>query len=307
MRLPVRLAAAGSAFLRVGAVAAQEKPPPKVGGQYQATAQQPEVKTITRIQPPVKTTEAAPQPMGYESNVYCFGYVGAAREPLPFVTIGAESLIEQNDFITGDLMYLDGGVDRGLKEGDEFWLVTEQEDIFHPVTNRNLGRFYQYRGRASVLSVQARTATIRITAACGDVPLGAALKPFEPIPIPLARKTPAAVAGDLPSGKATGHIIRSMDSLVAIGSDSAVMVDLGADHGVQPGDFLTIYRYAQGREFGIRPVGASWEMKKPPVGSEIPRTYLGEMAVPMVGDRWAVARVTDSYRLIEVGDEVELK
>ncbi len=125
MRLPVRLAAAGSAFLLVGAVAAQEKPPPKVGGQYQATAQQPEVKTITRIQPPVKTTEAAPQPMGYESNVYCFGYVGAAREPFPFVTIGAESLIEQNDFITGDLMYLDGGVDRGLKEGDEFWLVTE--------------------------------------------------------------------------------------------------------------------------------------------------------------------------------------
>jgi hypothetical protein len=307
MRLPVRLVAAGSALLLAGALAAQEKPAPKVGGQYQASAQQPEVKTITRIQTSVRTTEAAPQPMGYESNLYCFGYIGPPREPFPFVTIGAESLIEQSDFITGDLMYLDGGLDRGLKEGDEFWLVTEQEDVFHPITNRNLGRFYQYRGRASVLSVQERTATVRIASACSDVPLGAALKPFEPIPIPLARKTPAAIAGDPPSGKATGNIIRSMDALVAIGSDSAVMVDLGADHGLQPGDFLTIYRYAQGREYGIRPFGVAWEMKKPPIGMQIPRTYLGEMAVLMVGDRWAVGRVTDSYRLIEVGDEVELK
>ena len=307
MRLPVRCIAAGAAFLLAGTLAAQEKPAPAVGGQYQATSQQPEVKTITRIQTPVRTTESAPQPMGYESNVYCFGYLGPPGERFPFVTIGAENLIEQNDFITGDLMYLDGGLDRGLKEGDEFWLVTDQETIYHPTTKQDLGRFYQYRGRATVLSVQARTSTVRITSACSDVPLGVALKPFEPIPIPLARKTPAAVAGDPPSGKAKGYIIRSADDLVAIGSDHAVMVDLGADHGLQPGDFLTIYRYAQGREYGIRPVGAAWEMKKPPIGLEIPRTYLGEIAVLMVGDRWAIGRVTDSYRLIEVGDEVELK
>ena len=45
----------------------------------------------------------------------------------------------------------------------------------------------------------------------------------------------------------------------------------------------------------------------PPAGVQIPRTYLGEAAVLMVGDRWAVVRLTDSFRLIQVGDEVELK
>ena len=45
----------------------------------------------------------------------------------------------------------------------------------------------------------------------------------------------------------------------------------------------------------------------PPPGVEIPRTYLGEISILDVGDRWAIGRVTDSYRLIEVGDEVELK
>jgi hypothetical protein len=309
MRLPGRIvvSAAGPAFLLAGALCAQDKPAPAVGGQYQAKAQQPEVKTITRVPATAKSTESAPQPMGYESNLYCFGYLGPADEQFPFSTIGAENLVEQNDFITGDLMYLNGGLDRGLKEGDEFWLVTQEEDILHPMTNKSLGRYYHFRGRASVLSVQDRTATVRITSSCGDVPLGVNLKPFEPIPIPLARKTPPAAAGDPPSGKAAGYIVHSMDGLVAIGSDSAVMVDLGADHGIQPGDFLTIFRYAQGREYGIRPVGAAWELKAPPVGLEIPRTYLGEVAVLLVGDRWAVGRVTESYRLIEIGDQVELK
>jgi hypothetical protein len=307
MRLPIRFVCAGSALLLAGALGAQVKPAPKVGGQYQATTQQPEIKTITRVDRPVQTTEAAPQPIGYECNVYCFGYIDSPGQRFPVITVGAENLIEQSDFATGDLMYLNGGLDRGLKEGDEFWLVTEEDDIIHPVTRQNLGRFYQYRGRATVLAVEERTAIARITSACGEVPLGAALKPFEPIPIPLARKAPPSVAGDPPSGKSTGYIVRSMDDLVAIGADSAVLIDMGADQGLQPGDFLTIYRYAQGREFGIRAVGASWQVKKPPAGMQIPRTYLGEVAVLMVGDRWAIGRVSDSYRLIEVGDEVELK
>lgn len=311
MRLPVRSVAACSALIVAAVLSAQEKPAekpaPAVGGQYQAKEQQPEVKTITPVENPVKTTEAAPQPIGYESNVYCFGYLGPAGERFPFVTIGAQNLIEQTDFITGDLMYLDGGLDRGLKEGDEFWLVTEQEEVYYPETFKVLGTFYQYRGRASVLSVQDRTATIRITSSCTDVPLGAALKPFEPIPIPLARETPPAVAGDPPSGKATGVIVRAQDDLVAIGSDSVVLVNLGVDHGVQPGDFLTIFRIAVGREYGIGPVGTTWEMTKPPPGLEVPRTYLGEIAVLEVGDRWAIGRVSRSYNLIEVGDQVEVK
>jgi hypothetical protein len=308
MRLPSRFVAAGPALCLAASLLAQEKPAPAVGGQYQATQQQPEVKTITKVESrATRLTEAAPQPLGYETNVYCFGYVGPPHEAFPFTIVGAENLVEQNDFVTGDLMYLDGGLDRGLKVGDEFWVVTEEEDIYHPTNNAYLGRFYRFRGRAMTLSVEERTAIVRISASCGDVPVQATLKPFEPIPIPLARKTPPAVSGDPASGKALGHIVHSQDGLVCIGSDSVVIVDMGADKGLQPGDFLTIFRYAAGREYGIRPVGAAWIVKEPPPGMQIPRTYLGEIAVLMVGDRWAVGRVSDSYRLIEVGDQVELK
>ncbi len=94
---------------------------------------------------------------------------------------------------------------------------------------------------------------------------------------------------------------------MALGQDQPVIVDLGVANGVEPGDFLTIYRYRSGRDYGIAPRGAYWVNLPPQPGVEIPRTYLGEIAVLAVGDRWAIGRITDSYRLIEVGDEVELK
>jgi hypothetical protein len=45
----------------------------------------------------------------------------------------------------------------------------------------------------------------------------------------------------------------------------------------------------------------------PPPGVSIPRTYLGDLAILYVGDRWAAARVIDSSRLIEIGDQIEVK
>jgi hypothetical protein len=261
----------------------------------------------TAVSPARPTVEAAPQPLGYESDLHCFGYVAPPNETFPAQVIGAENLAEQIDYMTSDLLYINGGYDRGLKVGDEFWLVTPEQMVVHPVSGKDMGRFYQYRGRAVVESVEPRTASIRVSNACTDVVLGSYLKPFEPIPIPLARRTVPAVAGDPPSGKVRGRIVFTRDGTVALGADHTIIVDLGYADGIEAGDFLTIFRYAAGREYGIRPLGAYWVTVPPPPGTSIPRTYLGEVAILAVGDRWSIGRVSDSYRLIEVGDEVELK
>ena len=97
------------------------------------------------------------------------------------------------------------------------------------------------------------------------------------------------------------------DGVVALGTGNIVIIDLGASEGVSPGDFLSVFRRAGSVEFGVRPVGSYWVNIPPPEGVVVPRTYLGEAAVLMVGERWAVARLTDSFRLIQVGDEAELK
>jgi hypothetical protein len=281
--------------------------PPAVSGKKTIVAPHPQA--VNRAEEPAVTvtTESAPQPLGYESDLYCFGYLGPLSEPFSFRVTGAENIAEQTDFVTDDLLFVDGGLDRGLKVGDQYWLVTPEQEVFHPVTGRTMGRFYQYRGRATVHSVEGRAGIVRVTSSCTDIPMGVFLKPFEPVPIPLARKTLPAVVGDPPSGKPTGRIVFSRDGVVALGSDNMVIVDLGAASGVSPGDFVTLFRYAWSEEFGVRPIGSYWVTIPPPAGVAIPRTYLGEGAVLAVGDRWSVVRLTDSFRLVAVGDEVELK
>ncbi|HEY7114456.1 MAG TPA: hypothetical protein VIA45_16120 [Thermoanaerobaculia bacterium] len=259
--------------------------------------------------PPASTgsLETAPKPTGYESDLYCFGYLGDVSEGFVAQVTSAQDVAEQVDFATGDLLYLDSGADRGLRVGDDYWLVTAESEVFNPANGGSLGRFYQYRGRGTILCIGAHTATMKVLDSCTDIPMGAYLKKFEPIPIPLARKSPPATACDPPSGKPSGRIVFSRDGVVALGQDTPVIVNLGIANGLQPGDFLTIYRYSTGRDYGIEPQGTYWVNVPPPPGVEIPRTYLGEIAVLEVGDRWAIGRITDSYRLVEVGDEVELK
>ena len=306
MRPPVRSGALFVGILVAATAVAQAPPPPKREVPGGTVVVAPPTETVTQAQPR-PGVELAPQPVGYESDLHCFGYLGDLNESFSAKVIGAESVAEQIDFATSDRLYLNAGYDHGFKVGDEFWLITPEQVVVHPVTGKDLGRFYQYRGRAVIESVEARTATASVSGSCTDIPNGSFLKPFEPIPIPLARKTAPARAGDPPSGKVRGRIVYTKDGIVAVGADHTVLVDLGVADGLEPGDFLTIYRYAVGREYGIRPVGAYWVNVPPPAGVFIPRTYLGEIGILAVGDRWAVGRVTDSYRLIEVGDEVELK
>jgi hypothetical protein len=305
MRLPVRAIAIAVGILTAAAGVAQTKPEREIPGS--AVVVTPPTQTITVREAVASTAEGGPQPLGFESDLHCFGYLGDMDEKFVARVVGAESIAEQIDYMASDLLYVDAGHDKNLKLGDEFWLVTPESIVVHPRTTRDMGRFYQYRGRAVVETLEGRTASVRVTSSCTDIPLGAYLKPFEPIPIPLARKTPPAVAGDPPSGKAQGRIVFTRDGIVAVGADHTVIVDLGVANGVEPGDFLSIYRYSAGRQYGVRPVGGYWVNAASPDGVAIPRTCLGEIAILAVGDRWAIGRVTDSYRLIEVGDEVELK
>jgi hypothetical protein len=301
MRLRTWCLLTATGLALAGSAAAQA--PPAVG---QSSVTKRETRSV-EPSPAVISPEAAPAPVGYESDVYCFGYVGDLNEAFPVVVHGAENLANQTDYITGDLLYVDGGYDKGLRIGDVYWLITPEQEIFNPVTRKSIGRLYQYRGRATVHSVEGHTAIVRVLNACTDIPIGAALKKFEPIPVPLARKTPPLQPGDAPSGKPAGNIVFTRDGVVAVGQDATVIVNLGVADGLQPGDFLTVFRYTAGTDYGIGPVGTYWVNLPPPPGVVVPRTYLGEVAILVAGDRWAIGRVTDSTQLIEVGDEVEVK
>jgi hypothetical protein len=300
MRLPARLSGLLLVLGTSGAVVFGQE----LSGGGLATKPQ----SITRIEPIApQTTEAAPQPLGYEDEVSCFGYIGPLEDQFIAAVIGAENVAEQTDFTDHNLLYLDAGYDRGMKVGDEFWIVTPGDEVFHPINGRSMGRFYEYRGRAKVVCIEGRTATVRVMLACTDIPMGSFLKAYEPVPIPLGRRLPANAICDPPSGKPHGRIVMTRDGVFAIGTGSDLIIDMGIAEGLQPGDQLSIFRYASGSDYGLRPQGSYWMYSPPPPGVSIPRTYLGDLAILYVGDRWAAARVIDSSRLIEIGDQVEVK
>ncbi len=305
MRLPVRFAGRLAFCILAAGVAVGQAQQPELQGGALAPAP-PQITRVDAATAP-QTTEAAPQPFGFESEVACFGYIGPDNEQFIAQVVGGENSAEQTDFTEHNLLYLDAGVDRGLKVGDEFWIVTPGEEVLHPMTGKPMGRFNQFRGRAVMVCLEGRTATVRVTLACTDIPDGSFLKPYDPVPIPLGRRQPSCKPCDPSSGKALGRIVYTRDGIIALGNDNDVLIDLGVADGLQPGDQLSIFRYATGADYGIRPQGSYWVYTPPPAGVEIPRTYLGDMAVLYVGDRWAMARIIDARRLIEVGDQVELK
>jgi hypothetical protein len=138
-----------------------------------------------------------------------------------------------------------------------------------------------------VICAQERSAIAEISYGCADTQIGDFVIPFEPVPVPLVRRTQVATMCDVPNGKVIGHIVETRDAVTPVGTDSVVFLDLGEADGLNPGDFLTVYR-PSGRAEGVR-------------------TILGEASILTTRARTAVAIITSMSDTMGVGDAVELK
>jgi hypothetical protein len=244
---------------------------------------------------------AAPQPMGAEADVNCFGYVGPENEGFVGSVVSGDAVYEQSAFSFQDVVYASN---EGIRAGDDYWLIAPRDEVFDIPNGEPIGRFTQYLGKAHALCVKDRVAILEITATCTDVPLGTMLKPFDPIPVPLARRTPLLTNCDEPSGKRVGTIVLSRDRVEELSNGTDVVINIGADAGLSPGDFLTIFRYAVPHEFDIDFNG---ELRSYQANMIPARTVLGELAILTVGDRTATAQIVSMTHAMEIGDLVEIK
>ncbi|MFN3412981.1 MAG: LysM peptidoglycan-binding domain-containing protein [Thermoanaerobaculum sp.] len=226
-------------------------------------------------------------PLGSEDDIHCFVYVDTEGEELPLAIVSAERVGYQARYATGDIVFINAGEAEGVKAGDEFFVVMPDRVLKHPTTGAKLGRVVRYLGHLRVICTQEHSATAEIMASCDAIPLGAKLKPFEAIPIPMAPKTAAATRCDAPSGKARGFIVYSKDNVESLGQDHVVVVDLGEADDVQPGTFLTIYR------------------ENPVPG--LPRIVLGQGAALTAGPHWATVKLLVTDGPVYVGDRVEVQ
>ncbi len=261
----------------------------------------------------------APRALGDESDIYCSGYIGELEEQFPFRIIGSEfenltpnikGTSKQPDEIrvgsltyyssdggdtakyglsTGDIIYLDGGRSRGLVAGSLFTALQSGEKVSNPVFGDLIGRFYRYLGRVRVLSVQDETAIAEVIHSCDPIPVGSALIPFQPEPVPLGRVTAMRpVNFPSPAQKLEGApmIVYAKDDIVNLGQDHVVFIDRGAENDVTPGEIFTVYR-----------------LNRP----GLPPVVVGEVAVLSVHRRTALAKVIQSRYAMFVGDRLEAK
>jgi hypothetical protein len=254
----------------------------------------------------------APVPLGFESDIYCTGYVGELEEEFAYSVVASE-----NNFMTptlkpegkgamqsaqwsgnaaqklllglGDVVYLDGGSADGLSPGMLLTAVDPGDPVVHPVSGKTIGRFYRYQGRVRVLAVQEGTAIAEIAQLCDPVQVGSVLKPFEPEPVPLRRVTPMRPV-NFPAPKeevaAGATIIASRDKVYTLGAGHLVLIDQGFDNDVAPGDIYTVYRRTPG---------------------DFPSIVLGEIGVLSVFEQSSLARILRSRYAIYIGDGLVLK
>jgi hypothetical protein len=191
-------------------------------------------------------------------------------------------------FMAGDVIYIDIGAENGVQAGMEFTIVRPSRLVNRWGSEREAqGRIYMTPGRVRVLCAQEKSSITEIIYSCNEVEVGDFVAPFEPVPVPLVRRTRPATICDTPNGKPIGHVVDTRDAVTPVGTDTIVFLDLGEQDGLNPGDFLTVYH--------------------PSTQAQGVRTVLGEAAILTTRTRSSVAIITSMVDFIAVGDAVEIK
>ncbi len=220
-----------------------------------------------------------------EIGIQCAGYV-ADKENEDLKILGSEEGGLKVAHATGDIVYLNRGLDYGLSPGDRFYTQRRVEKVDHPARFGSAGWLIQRSGWLTVMAVQEQTATAEITQACLDVFIGDYLIPFEQVPVPLVPVQAPVNRMTPETGRLRGHIVASTDNVVSLGQGLLIGIDLGEEDGVIPGNIFTIFRYLY---------------------NNVQRKVLGEAVVLTVQQKTATAKISLSYDVIVEGDEIELK
>jgi hypothetical protein len=242
--------------------------------------------------------EGRPLPLATESDIYCYGYIGHAQEPMP-------NFIESHEMVDvkylprqsrperpgsaaeGDLVYVSGGAETGLTAGETYVAVVPGRMVHHPLTGELIGRHYQYAGQIRILCIEGNRSRAVVVQSCREIPIGARLKPMPQLPIPIARIPALPQWCDPPSGRSNGFIVDSRGWDLGTSEGNLVQINLGSNDQLEPGDFLTVFRTSERKDQ--------------------PRQVIGQIGVLTTQAETATAVIVQSKKEIVVGDQVEVR
>ena len=95
-------------------------------------------------------------------------------------------------------------------------------EVIHPVAGQDMGRFYKYRGRGRRPVRRGRTATVRVTHACTDIPMGLVSEDVRADSDPARPQAPPGRRCDPPRAKRRATSSTPATASYALGADTDV-------------------------------------------------------------------------------------
>lgn len=184
-------------------------------------------------------------------------------------------------FAAGERVLIDAGVEQGVQAGQHFFVRRVIEDRFTARTTEAAPISIHTAGWITILEVGPAVATATVAESCDGLMEGDYLEPFE---------RPAVVAASpagTPDYDRPGRVLLADDRRqLGAGGGSLMVIDRGSDHGLMPGQRLTLFRRTLD--------GAG------------PHVTLGEAFVASTRPDTSLMRIETSREDIQVGDLIAI-
>jgi hypothetical protein len=205
---------------------------------------------------------------------------------------------ERNTLGDGEIVYLNGGQDKGLKTGDRFVILqVRAKQLFHPSDYQHrhpLGDVVQQVGVLRVTVVLPK-GSVAILERCMDgVRIGDHVAPFiEPANIPIKLRTDLTEPMPI---RDLGMVIYARDNHGLTAQGELVIIDKGSADGLQVGDMM----------IGLRKRTFPVTMTRNPNDAVIEKTnyVLGQLLVVKTGETTSTCRIARASEEIVIGDLV---
>jgi hypothetical protein len=255
------------------------------------------------------------------STVYCSGFYTNQKVSDDLRLVSGEQSAYKINFVERDIVYLSKGLNQGVKPGDRFAVVRQEEDKdpvlwfkWQEKLTHAMGSHYLDLGQLEVIKVEPNIAIAKVAMSCDLMQRGDIVLPFAERPAAPYKEVSAFDPFAPVSGKPVAMVVRGRDTAQVTGRWDSFYVNLGTSQGVKVGDYFRIFRY-QGTSsdtipaekhtqdmlygFGSNPKHYAW--------NDLPREVLGEGIVLNASPNSATVLVTVARREIYSGDYVELE
>jgi hypothetical protein len=193
---------------------------------------------------------------------------------------------ERSMLTDSDLFFVDPVPGTGSFIEDSRWSILEMGPRVKGQSMPGvLGNIVFRRGLARVIRIEYGRAVMKVEKSCGLITMGFLLVPYEEGEILIGPELEYAFPFQKENALTGRVVFLEADSMQIEARGHWVLIDIGAEQGLQVGTQLTIYHQE---------------------GKAVPQA-IGNSVVIKTGGRWATVKILNSKNVVQVGDFVQVK